>query len=115
MKSKAVKQRDIYLADLNPVKGSEQRGTRPVVIISGNAMNDNLGISIVCPLTSKLKNFAGCIVLKKNKTNGLSHDSEILTFQVRTLAHDRLLKHFGKISEEEFHKLVEGLNEILKY
>jgi mRNA interferase MazF len=47
-----MKQREIWLVDLNPVKGSEQRGIRPVVIVSGNAMNDNLQICIVCPLSS---------------------------------------------------------------
>jgi len=45
-----MKQGEIWMADLNPVVGSEQQGIRPVVIISGNAMNNNLGISIVCPL-----------------------------------------------------------------
>ena len=46
-----MKQREIWLADLNPVKGSEQRGVRPVVILSGNSMNANLDICIVCPLS----------------------------------------------------------------
>jgi mRNA interferase MazF len=54
-----MKQREIWLADLNPVKGSEQYGVRPVIVISGNAMNDNLGIYIVCPLTRKLKTTPG--------------------------------------------------------
>lgn len=39
-----MKQCENWLVDLNPIKGSEQRGVRPVVIVSGNAMNDNLGI-----------------------------------------------------------------------
>jgi mRNA interferase MazF len=59
-----MKQREIWRADLNPVKGSEQKGIRPVVIISGNAMNDNLGICIICCLSLKIKNYAGCLVLK---------------------------------------------------
>ena len=44
-----MKQRDVYLADLEPTRGKEQRGVRPVVIISPNTMNDRLGIFIVCP------------------------------------------------------------------
>jgi len=48
-----MKQRDIWMADLNPLKGSEQQGIRPVVIVSGNAMNDNLGICIICRLPLK--------------------------------------------------------------
>ena len=42
-------QKDIYWANLNPTKGNEQKGERPVVIISGNTMNKNLGIFIICP------------------------------------------------------------------
>lgn len=110
-----MKQRDIWLADLNPVKGSEQRGIRPVVIISGNAMNDNLNIAIICPLSSKIKQYAGCIVLQKDEQNGLSDDSEIITFQVRTIAQERLIKKLGQISEKELVNIKMGLNEILTY
>ncbi len=49
-----MRQRGIWLADLNPVKGKEQFGIRPVFIIIGNAMNDHLGNAIVCPLTTKI-------------------------------------------------------------
>lgn len=110
-----MKQRDIWLADLNPVKGSEQRGIRPVVIISGNAMNDNLNIAIICPLSSKIKQYAGCIVLQKDEQNGLSDDSEIITFQVRTIAQERLIKKLGQISEKELVNIKMGLNDILTY
>lgn len=48
-------QKDIYWADLNPTKGKEQKGKRPVVIISGNTMNKNLGIFIICPNTHHIK------------------------------------------------------------
>ena len=54
-----MKQREIWFANLNPTKGREQRGIRPVVIISDNDMNDHMDICIVCPLTSKIKNYAG--------------------------------------------------------
>ena len=110
-----MKQRDIWLADLNPVKGSEQRGIRPVVIISGNAMNDNLNIAIICPLSSKIKQYAGSIVLQKDEQNGLSDDSEIITFQVRTIAQERLIKKLGQISEKELVNIKMGLNDILTY
>ena len=49
-----MRQRDIYWADLNPVKGTEQAGKRLVVIISGNTMNEHLGVSIICPLSREL-------------------------------------------------------------
>ncbi len=110
-----MKQREIWISDLNPVKGSEQRGVRPVVIISGNAMNDHLGICIACPLSSVIKNYAGCTVLSKNETNGLEQDSEIITFQVRTIARERLIQKMGEITVEQLDRVIKGLNEILKY
>jgi mRNA interferase MazF len=110
-----MKQREIWLADLNPVKGSKQSGIRPVVIISGNAMNDNLSISIVCPLTSKIKGFAGCVIIEKGSESGLEQDSEILTFQVRTIAGSRLIRKLGEISPARFSQIRYGLMEILTY
>ncbi len=110
-----MRQKEIWLADLNPVKGSEQSGIRPVVIISGNAMNDNLGICIICPLSSRIKRYAGCVALNKNFENGLDEDSEILTFQVRTLASSRLIRKIGEISKDELNVIKTGLMEILTY
>lgn len=110
-----MKQGEIWMADLNLVEGSKQRGVRPVVIISGNAMNNNLGISIVCPLTSKLKNYAGCLVLIKDVSNGLDQDSEVITFQIRTLSHTRLIRKTGKISTAQLEQIKKGLGEILTY
>lgn len=110
-----MKQREIWLADLNPVKGSEQYGIRPVVVIGGNSMNDNLGICIICPLTSSIKNYAGCLILKKNAVNGLDHDSEILTFQVRAISKERLLSKIGEIQMNQLEILKKGLLEILTY
>lgn len=110
-----MKQREIWLADLNPVKGSEQKGIRPVVVISGNAMNDNLGIGIVCPLSSKIKNYAGCLVIKKDNLNGLDMDSEIITFQVMTIARERLIIKKGEITKAQLEILKKGLQEILTY
>lgn len=110
-----MKQREIWLADLNPVMGSEQRGVRPVVIISGNAMNDNLGICIVCPLSSTIKRYAGCRVVRKSRETTLENDSEILTFQVRTISSSRFKKKLGEISNEDLNLIKKGLAEILTY
>lgn len=110
-----MKQREIWYADLNPVQGSEQRGIRPVVIISGNAMNDHSGICIVCPLTSKLKNFAGCILLQPDNTNNLTQISEVLTFQIRTVAKQRLTNKIGEITQGQLEAIKMGLQGVLTY
>ena|ERR1043165_1723709 len=110
-----MKQREIWYANLNPAKGREQRGIRPVVIVSGNAMNDHMDICIVCPITSKIKHYAGCLQLKKDKLNGLKEDSEIITFQIRTVAKERLVKKIGEITNEQLRNLKQGLIEVLHY
>ncbi len=110
-----MNQREIWLADINPVKGSKQRGTRPVVVLSGNSMNLNLDVCIVCPLSSKIKNYAGCLVLNSDAVNGLEADSEIITFQIRTISGQRLIRKLGEITLEQFDVVKLGLNEILTY
>lgn len=110
-----MKQGDIYFANLNPSRGSEQRGLRPVVIVSGNAMNDHFGVVIVMPLSSKIKKYAGCILLKKDKINNLKQDSEVITFQLRSLSKDRLTKKMGNISGDQLHELKKKLLEVLTY
>ena len=81
-----MKQLEIWLADLEPVKGSEQGKIRPVVIISGDTMNANFNVVIVCPLSSSIKYYEDCCVIKKTETNGLNSDSEVITFQIRTVS-----------------------------
>ena len=110
-----MKQKDIYWANLNPTQGREQRGVRPVVILSGNAMNDHLGICIICPLTSKIKHYAGCVVLEKSDLNKLTEDSEVITFQIRTISKDRLTDKIGEITDEQLNRIKLGLSEILTY
>ena len=108
-------QKDIYLVGLDPVKGREQRGERPAVIISGNTMNKNLGVFIICPISSKIKNYAGCVKVSKNKTNKLSEDSEIITFQIRAIAKERMIKKIGEITSEQLKEILYSLNEIFYY
>ncbi|MBN2805640.1 MAG: type II toxin-antitoxin system PemK/MazF family toxin [Prolixibacteraceae bacterium] len=110
-----MKQKEIWLADLNPVKGSEQEGFRPVVIISGNMLNTYLPIVISCPLTTKVKNLKGNLVLEPTPINGLIQTSEILIFHVRSISKERLLKKLGVISDSQLNELKQGLNEILTY
>jgi mRNA interferase MazF len=110
-----MKKNEIWLADLNPRKGKEQSGNRPVVIISGNAMNDHIELVIACPISSVIKNFVGDIILNPSKENGLKKVSEILVFHVRSIAKERLIKKLGTITDNEMKVLIENLNKILTY
>ena len=110
-----MKQREIWYADLNPVIGSEQSGHRPIVIVSGNMLNQHLPIVIACPLTTKVKNYKGNILLNPDKINGLSQVSEIMIFHVRSISKERLVKKIGNITTAELAKLKQGLDDILRY
>ncbi len=110
-----MKQREIWIADLNPVKGREQAGYRPVVVISGNVLNKYLDIVIACPLTTKIKNYKGNLILKPTEKNGLTQSSEVLVFHIRSLSKNRLMKKLGTITPDELNKIKQGLNDILKY
>jgi len=110
-----MKQGEIWMANLDPTIDSEHKGTRPVAIISGNAMNDNLGLVIVCPISSKIKNFIGDIILEPSIENGLIYKSEILIFQVRTISKNRLISKTGHLSDSELYQIIFNLNKILKY
>ncbi len=108
-----IRQKDIWFAQLNPVQGSEQGGERPVVVISGNTMNEALPVVIACALSSKIKEYPGCVRIRAGKESGLKKDSEVITFHVRTLAHNRLTKKIGAISTIELRAILQGLQETL--
>jgi mRNA interferase MazF len=108
-----MKQGEIWQLDLQPVKGSEQAGIRPVVIISGNLLNTYLNVIICCPLTTKIKNYKGNVVLKPNSINQLKETSEILTFHIRSISKERFKHKIGDIAPKELHQIHQCLNDIL--
>ena len=110
-----MKQGEIWYADLNPTKGSEQAGMRPVVVLSGNLLNQHLPIVIVVPLTTKVKRYKGNPVLKPTQTNGLQTESEMLVFHIRSISKDRLVRKVGDIEADELGRALKTLNDILKY
>jgi mRNA interferase MazF len=110
-----MKQCEIWYANLNPGKGSEQQGFRPVVIVSGNLLNQYLPVVITCPLTTKIKNYKGNVVLEPNETNGLTEKSEIMVFHIRSVSKDRLVKKIGNITDKQLQEIKSGLDDILRY
>ncbi|MBX2899362.1 MAG: type II toxin-antitoxin system PemK/MazF family toxin [Cyclobacteriaceae bacterium] len=110
-----MKQAEIWYADLNPVKGSEQAGMRPVVIVSGNMLNQLLPVCIVIPLTTKIKRYKGNPIITPTKQNGLQTESELLVFHVRSISKDRLVRKVGSIESDELERALSTLNDILKY
>lgn len=110
-----MKQGEIWTANLNPSKASEQAGFRPVVIISGNLLNENLNVVMTVPLTTKVKRYKGNPILVPDKHTRLKKESEMLVFHVRSISKDRLTGKVGVISKQDLNLAMKTLNDILKY
>ncbi|MDA8162672.1 MAG: type II toxin-antitoxin system PemK/MazF family toxin [Desulfobacteraceae bacterium] len=103
---------DIRWADLNPVRGHEQAGLRPVLILSHDIFNERSGTVIAVAITSQPQR-AGFPLTLELKTAELSKLSWIKISQIRTLATERIGKLIAKASPEELDQVIEGLNEII--
>jgi len=100
---------EVWLANLDPVIGSEQGKTRPVLVISATALNRILPVVNVLPITSRKPNrriYPNETLISAN-TAGLISESIVLCFQIRTLDKQRLTKRFGLINDTKLQ------NEIL--
>lgn len=95
-----VRRGDIFIADLNPVVGSEQGGVRPVVIVQNDRGNRFSPTVICAAMTSRLtKNDLPTHVWVASKDSGLKSDSLVLCEQLRTLEKRRLQARVGHIDE----------------
>jgi mRNA interferase MazF len=103
---------DIYWADLNPTKGHEQAGVRPVVIISHDVFNNKSGTVIAMAITSQPQK-AGFPLTFELKSGDLQKQSWVKISQVRTISTSRLDKKVGHVDPEELDAIIEGLNEII--
>lgn len=80
VKSPILNRGDIIKINLNPIKGHEQAGARPVFVVSTSAYNSKTGMVVVCPITSKIKKYPFEVNLKNTKIKGV-----VLADQVRTI------------------------------
>ena len=103
---------EIRWADLNPVRGREKAGQRPVLILSQDIFNERSGTVIAVALTSQPQR-AGFPLTLELHTKGLPKRSWAKISQIRTLAVERIGKIVGRASPEELAQVVEGLNEII--
>jgi mRNA interferase MazF len=103
---------EIRWADLNPVRGREQAGRRPVLILSHDVFNERSGTVIAVAMTSQEPRAAFPLTLE-SRALGLTKRSWVKISQIRTLSVDRLGSRIARASEEELTRVVDGLNEIL--
>lgn len=103
---------DIRWADLNPTRGREQSGLRPVLILSHDVFNERSGTVIAVALTSQPQRADFPLTLEL-KSKGLPKRSWVKISQIRTLAVERIRRRLAKASADELVKVIEGLNEIV--
>lgn len=103
---------DVVWADLEPVRGHEQGGRRPVVVISQDVFNARSGTVIAMAITSQPQR-AGFPLTLELTSSKLPKQSWVKISQVRTLSVQRIGKKIGRISPDELDRLIEGLNEIV--
>ncbi|MBK7003512.1 MAG: type II toxin-antitoxin system PemK/MazF family toxin [Rhodoferax sp.] len=103
---------DIRWADLNPTRGNEQAGLRPVLILSADVFNARSGTVIAIAITSQPQRADFPLTLELTSP-GLPKQSWAKISQVRTLSIERIGKKIAEASPEELTRVIEGLNEIV--
>ncbi len=102
----SIKRGEIYWVNLDPSKGSEQAGRRPVLILQNNIGNDLAPTTIVAPLTTKSfsKEYPTNVNLPKG-TGNLKTDSTVLLSQIRTIDKTRLEEKIGALAGDYLEKV----------
>jgi len=103
---------EIRWADLNPVRGREQAGLRPVMILSQDIFNKCSGTVIAVAITSQAQK-AGFPLTIELKSVNMPKKSWIKISQIRTLSIERIGKVIGTASPDELTRVIDGLNEII--
>ncbi len=103
---------DIVWADLDPVRGREQGGSRPVVVISADTFNARSGTVVALAMTSQPQRAGFPLTMEVVHTK-LPKQSWVKISQIRVLSTDRLRKTICRLPPDQVDRLVEGLNEIV--
>jgi mRNA interferase MazF len=107
-----IKQYDIWLADLNPTRGTEPGKTRPVVIIQTDLLNDTHLSTLICPVTTNIKTDVELlrVHLKKDQLLKLS---DVLVDQIRAIDNNRLIKRLGALTKDQISTLKNNIKVVL--
>ncbi len=98
MCKKKIRRGDVFLADLNPVVGSEEGGNRPVLIVQNNTGNRNSRTTIVAPITRKLtSSYLPVHVIVSPSVTGLQETSSVMLEQIRVMDKERLKEKVGHL------------------
>ena len=111
----AIKQFDLWIADLNPRKGTEAGKRRPVVVVQTNLLN-RVGhpSTLICPITSNLQPKSEVLrVHLPSGMAGLERDSDILVDQIRAIDNQRLVEKLGELPSSAREELKTNIIAVL--
>lgn len=110
-----INQFEIWLADLNPTRGTEAGKTRPVLIVQTNLLNKIPHPSaVVCPLTTDVQNDSE--ILRVHLMKGMAdlhEDCDVMIDQIRAIDNKRLIKKLGKLPVDLIDKIKENIAIVL--
>ncbi len=110
-----IKQFQIWIADLNPQKGTESGKTRPVLIVQTNLLNKIPHPStIICPITTNIIKETEIlrIHLKKGMAN-LNQDCDVVLDQIRAIDNKRLINKVGNLPKDLIERIKENIKIII--
>jgi mRNA interferase MazF len=103
---------NVHWADLDPVRGHEQAGLRPVVVVSHDIFNARSGTVIAMAISSQQPS-AGFPLTLQIQSAKLPKKSWVKVSQIRTLSVERIGRRIGRLAPDELEQLISGLNEII--
>ena len=108
-----IKQYDIWLANLNPGKGTEIGKVRPVVIVQTDLLNNLHGSTLICPITSQVNRELKILRVHIGKRY-LEKESDVLVDQLHAIDNRRLVQRLGKLQPGHIQSLKENLGVLLE-
>ena len=107
-----IRQYDIWLADLNPTRGTGPSKTRPVVVLQTDMLNTVHLSTIICPITTNVQ--PDVELLRVHLKEGqLDRQSDVLVDQIRAIDNKRLIKRLGQLTSNQIVKLNENIRIVL--
>ena len=104
---------EVWLANLNPIRGHEQAGRRPVLVISEDIFNQGpAGLIIVLPMTSTYRGVPSHVPITPPE-GGLKTPSVILCEAIRSISKERLVRPFGTVSHSTLAAVEDRLRILL--
>jgi mRNA interferase MazF len=109
-----IKKWHVYLADLNPRKGTEPGKVRPVVVVQTDLLNPVHPSTVICPLTTNVQPKAHLLRVHLGSGEaGLKQESDIMVDQIRAIDNRRILRLMGKLSRRTQEKLADRIRILL--